>query len=433
MLFPGCVMWSLFSFPADMLGYSGCRFSNVLDDDGLRVPESLQAFSGVKELGLGDTILRWNEICHIAGRCRSLTALSAGANQLTALRSVEYGSLSQTLTSLTLEYNEFSTVADLAGLTGLTALRNLHLKGNNISAMAPPGAGATPAFPLSLQYVDLSDNDIKDWSFVDQLPRYFPGLVGLRISRNPIYDAPGSTGANDHSIASSSEESHMYTVARLAQLRSLNFTHITATDRSNAEMFYLSRITRQLASVPESAEDEVKLQHPRYGDLCRLYGEPDVVRREDVNPAFLEARLISVRFHLRGEGEGEGRKKTARIPRSTDIYAVKGIAGRLFGMQPLKLSLIWETGEWDPVAGFYDKDGDSSDEEEAEEETETETEEELGTEDGAPNDKPRGDEKSGRWVKREVVLKDGPRHLGYCVDGLDVTIRVEGSFQRAQD
>jgi hypothetical protein len=33
--------------------------------------------------------------------------------------------------------------------------------------------------------------------------------------------------------------------------------------------------------------------------------------------------------------------------------------------------------------------------------------------------------KGGRWVKREVELKDGPRQFGYCVDGLEAKIRVE--------
>lgn len=399
------------------MGVSGCRFSNVLGDESLQGPEALKAFTGVKELGIGETFLEWDEICHIASRCKSLASLSAGANQLTSLPSIDYGTLSHTLTSLTLEYNEFSTIADLRGLTGLAALRNLHLKGNNISALADPDAEPAPVFPPSLQYLDLSGNDIKDWSFIDQLPHHFPGLTGLRISRNPIYDSHTGVAGDDQTTASSSEESHMYTVARLAQLRSLNFTHITASDRSNAEMFYLSRIARQLASVPEEAEEAVKRQHPRYAELCGVYGEPDVVRRLDVNPAFLEARLISVRFHLGGDREG----KTARIPRSTDIYAVKGIAGRLFGMQPLRLSLIWETGEWDPVAGFYDKDGDSSDEED---------DEELEAEDQSPGDEQGAEEKSGRWVKREAVLKDGPRQLGYCVDGLDVTIRVEGNQEK---
>ena len=395
--------------------YSGNRFMNVLEDESIRGTETLEAFTGVKELALGDTLLSWSELCLIASRCSSLASLTAGTNQLTTLPQVNYGSLTQTLTSLNLEYNDFTTLVDLQSLTGLTALRNLHLKGNNISTLAPPGSDA-PIFPPALQYLDLSHNDIDDWTFVDRLPHHFPGLTALRVSKNPVYDKQGDTGVGT-SATSSSEESHMYTIARVAQLKSLNYSYISASDRSNAEMFYLSRIAKQLASVPETAEESVKVQHPRYAELCEIYGEPDVVRRQDVNPAFLEARLIKVNFHAR-----DGAKKTTRIPKSTDIYAVKGIAGRLFGMQPLKMSLVWETGEWDPVAGIYDRDGDSSDEE-----AEEMNMDQIGTE-NQPNSEGNGveDRTGQRWVKREVILRDGPRQLGYCVDGPDVTIRIEG-------
>jgi hypothetical protein len=233
-------------------------------------------------------------------------------------------------------------------------------------------------------------------------------LVGLRIGHNPFYDAVDADAK-----ASSSEESHMFTVARLASLKSLNFSQVTPADRTNAEMFYLSRIGKQLAAAPEEAEAEVLALHPRYAELCEIYGAPNVVRRLEVNPAFLEARLITVGFHLDG-----GEERATKIPKSYDIYAVKGVAGKLFDMSPLKLSLIWETGEWDPVAGFDDQEGDSSDEEDAEEERERkEVDKNAADEDNTG--------KPGRWVKREVELKDGPRQLGYCVDGLDVKIRVE--------
>jgi hypothetical protein len=361
----------------------------------------------VKELSLEETMMSWEEVCHIATKCPSLAALDAGSNQLQSLPALNYGSLSSTLTSINLEINEFTTFADISTLTALTSLRNIHLKGNNITAIAPEGVEG-PIFSESVQYLDVSYNNIQSWKFVDQIPKHFPGLVGLRIGHNPFYDAVDADAK-----ASSSEESHMFTVARLASLKSLNFSQVTPADRTNAEMFYLSRIGKQLAAAPEEAEAEVLALHPRYAELCEIYGAPNVVRRLEVNPAFLEARLITVGFHLDG-----GEERATKIPKSYDIYAVKGVAGKLFGMSPLKLSLIWETGEWDPVAGFDDQEGDSSDEEDAEEERERkEVDKNAADEDNTG--------KPGRWVKREVELKDGPRQLGYCVDGLDVKIRVE--------
>jgi hypothetical protein len=236
-------------------------------------------------------------------------------------------------------------------------------------------------------------------------------MIGLRISHNPIYYS-----IDAESNAQSSEESFMFTVARIAQLKILNFTHITATDRTNAETFYLSRIAKQLATVPEAAEDSITALHPRYKELCEAHGEPDVIRREEINPNFLEARLVTTEFHYEGASEEGRRTRIVRIPKSFNIYAVKGIVGKMYGLAPLKLHLIWETGEWDPVAGYDEKDDDdgSDDEDDALVESERDNQATGGE-----------DDQAGLWVKREVELTDGPKQLGYCVDGLRVRIRVE--------
>jgi hypothetical protein len=250
---------------------------------------------------------------------------------------------------------------------------------------------------------------VHSWSFVDRLQDHIPGIQSLRLAHNPVYEKQ-----DVDEKASSSEEAHMFTIARLAPLKSLNFTQITPADRTNAEMFYLSRIAKQLASVPEAAEASVLTEHPRYAELCDIYGKPDIIRRQEMNPSFLESRLITVTFH-RNDQEKQQRK----IPKSLDIYAVKGIAGKLFGLPPLELGLVWETGEWDPVAGYDDKEGDSSDDDD-----------DVPTpsiEPGAEESEDNPAMNSGRWIRREVQLKDGPRQLGYCVDGLDVSIRVEAA------
>lgn len=340
-----------------------------------------------------------------------------------------------TLTSVYLEYNDFTSLSDVASLAALTSLRNLHLKGNNISTVESDSTEGLPVFLSTLTYLDISYNKIHCWSFVDALPDSFPGLTSLRLAHNPVYDnpafdnanAPSSAAAAAKAAATVTEEAYMLTIARLASLKSLNFSAVTPTDRTNAEMFYLSRIGRQLSFVPDTPEAEAKVtaQHRRYGNLCDIYGEPVVMRRKEVNPAFLEARLINVVFLFRPspqEGKDGGVamqldaavEKRAQIPRAFDIYAVKGIAGRLFGRAPLGLRLVWETGEWDPVAGFDEETGDSSEDEDMAVEQETGLSGEI-----------QPQNRAGRWIKREVELKDSPRQFGFCIDGLDVTIRVE--------
>lgn len=422
-------------------------------DASLDSETTTTVFQGVKELAVDETMLRWEEICHIAARFPSLTTLFASTNQLSRLSSVPTSwPFMNTLVSIYLEFNDFTSLTDVASLASLASLKNLHLKGNNISIVASSdtveGDGPPPSPPVfskTLTYLDISYNKIHHWSFVDALPDVFPGLTSFRLAHNPVYDNPGfsstsgattTTAAAATSSSTVTEEAYMITVARLSALQSLNFSAVTPTDRTNAEMFYLSRIGRQLASVPPEDEPRVIAQHRRYAELCEIYGEPVVVRRKEVNPAFLEARLIGTTFRFplssrggrrAGEKAGEEEKgkteeveveeEKVQIPKTFDIYAVKGIAGRLFGYEPLRLRLVWETGEWDPVAGYDEEAGDSSEEEEQAVISGHQNEEER--------EKTSSKNRAGRWIKREVELTDSPRQFGFCVDGMDVTVRVE--------
>jgi tubulin-specific chaperone E len=384
-----------------------------------RLAKSGAVFGKVKDLAVEETLLSWDEICHVAGHFGSVNTLFAGTNQLTALSKVPSSSpLTSNLVSLSLEYNDFTSLADIASLSSLAALRNLHLKGNNISAISDVSSSPIPSFPRTLQYVDISYNRVDSWSFIDALPSIFPGLTSFRFSHNPLYDNPAfdgapSTASTSEAKTTVTEEAYMVTLARLPGLTSLNFSTITAEDRTNAETFYLSRIARQLAQVPEGAEESVTSQHGRFDELCELYGEPTVVRTSEINPAFLEARLVHVTFYL----QGNGLEREVKVPKSFDMYAVKGLAGKLFGLPPLQLKMVWETGEWDPVASYDDDDDVESSEGEEEQQS---LEKKMGT---GTDERQEG--KAGRWVRRQVELKDCPRQFGFCVDGFEARIRVE--------
>ncbi|EFX03843.1 tubulin-specific chaperone [Grosmannia clavigera kw1407] len=416
-----------------------------VDDDSLA-----GTVNAVRELSVEETLLPWLDISRLTACFPALVSLKAGANQLSTLPlSISAPSLPLTLTTLSLEFNGFTALADLASLAGLPVLHNLHLKGNSIATVqstTSENKNASLSFSPSIHYVDLAYNRVASWDFVDDLADVFPGLSSLRLAHNPVYDNPAlddSTAASDSSgkssritsATASAEEAYMITVARLAGLRTLNFSTVTPTDRANAEMFYLSRIARQMAAVPEGpAETAVVGRHRRFSDLCALYGEPAVIRRADVNPAFLEARLVTVLFSLAADPLQQ--QLSVQIPRSFDMYAVKGIVGRLFGTPPQKMRLVWETGEWDPVTGIDDDeaDGEAGEDEIDAEAAELEAERakaaaeaemaESGTPDATDTGHHHGN-KTGRWIKREVELKDSPRQFGFCVEGVQARIRVE--------
>lgn len=376
----------------------------------------------------------------IASSFPSLTTLFAIGNQWSRISSPP-DVFSRQLTVLNLEFNEFRTLSSLQPLVTLP-LKTLYLKGNKISAVSAPDLpdqSLVPVFLPLLHYVDLSYNQISVWSVVDALPTIFPGLTSLRLSHNPVYEQPDSLAPSTNSTATT-EEAHMFTVARLAKLKMLNFAVVGDQDRCNAEMFYLSRIAKQLATVPPEREDEIIKLHPRYYELCEAYGTPDVVRKTAISESLLEGRLVKVKFRFCGSQRSmtgksssgtrkgsPGRTVTIQIPKSCDVYTVQGIAGRVFGVPPLKTRLVWETGEWDPVAGFEDTEGDSSGDEEAmeivvDQAIDKSTVDGVDTEGGEYKIKGK---KIGKWMKREVELKEGPRQFGFVVDGLDVKIRVE--------
>jgi hypothetical protein len=352
-------------------------------------------------------LLSWEDTCLLAQQFESLKVLTASSNGLESLKS-PLSSL--TLTSLTVEYNQFTSLADLAPLSQLTSLETLLLKGNQISQSHSATSGR-PVFGSKLKYVDLSYNQVNSWAFVDDLADMFPGMTGLRLQHNPIYD----NIAKGDGPASNVDDGFMLVLARLGNLKSLNFSPISDVDRRNAEMFYLSRIGKEMAAVPENQEYTITIQHKRYAELCEKYDKPDVIRKgpETINPDFLEARLIKFMFYmppntLPDQKEAIERKK--EIPKGFDIYRVKGIVGRLFDVKPLYVQLIWETGEYDPVAGYEEEEDDSSDDED---------EDTKMTDTKAP-----GNEDKGKWMKREVEIEDSTRQVGYCVEGMEARVRV---------
>jgi hypothetical protein len=376
-----------------------------------KVRPKMPAFTEITDLELDNMLISWDAVKAIIAQFPALSTLSVSSNYFKSLSCP----LSNGITSLTLEYNEFTMLWDIIHLGHMMSLEVLHLKGNKISSIDKEGyqLSSFHAFGTRLKYVDLSYNAISSWSFIDDLPQVFPGLEELRLSHNPIYE----DFSKEDGRITSLEEGYILTLARLGNLKSLNFSKITAADRTNAEVFYLSRIAKALAEVPESEEHTVTSQHRRYSELCEKYGAPAVVRQREgaVNPDFLEARLIKFRFYLPSKsktGHEDATIKLREIPKSFDIYRVKGIVAKMFDISPLKIRLVWETGEWDPVAGYEDEEGDSNDDEDDAEVKGTET-------NGAAT------QEKGRWMKREVEIEDGTRQVGFCVDGLDATVRIE--------
>jgi hypothetical protein len=348
-------------------------------------------------LKLENTLLSWEDLTSITTFFPTLTTLVASSNDYTAL-TPHY--LAHTITDLSLEGNNFHSISDLQPLTSLTSLRRLILKSNDISEILSTG---TPplVFSETVVEVDLSYNELSTWSFIDALVHVFPGLTSLRISHNPLFAALQSPDGR----ALSAEDGYMLTIARLGNLKTLNFSPISEKERLNAETYYLSLIAKELSFSPETKRDEIIKSHPRYDELCEEYGEPVVKREEgNINPNSLAARLIRFSFRL---ADKSGEEFETEVPLSFTAYTLLGIVGKHFGIPPMKCRLIWETGDWRPAPRTDGRIEDGWDSESSDEEEGLVEKGGLG------------------MIMREVEILPGTKSLGTWIDGMEAVVRVE--------
>ncbi|OQO12162.1 hypothetical protein B0A48_02802 [Cryoendolithus antarcticus] len=352
----------------------------------------------LRYLSLSSTLLRPAEIAELCTICPTLVELVLANNQLSGW---DDGVLPASLQSIELSQNDIEVLSDLQALADLPNLRRLLLKQNTIALVA--GDESIRPFP-SLQELDLRSNAIVSWSFFDELPAMCPAITHLRTAGNPLYlDLRSAEGK-----PLTSEDGYILTIARLPQLQTLNYSKVSDKERLNAETYYLGQIAAQLSLAPTMQRDEVFRLHPRWQALCEEYGEPAVARvrsATEIDPKSLAARLVRLTFYTR-EAEVTSSKKlpwTVDWPKSLSIYTLLGLVGRELDVSTLKLRLVWETGERDPVRTTQNEGPewwDSSDEE---------------------------DEAVGRQelIDREVELVPGTRLLATYIEGQEGTIRIE--------
>ncbi|KAL1964702.1 hypothetical protein VTN77DRAFT_6728 [Rasamsonia byssochlamydoides] len=422
------------------LKLNGNRFENV--QPGL-------VFNGISELHIDETFLPWDEIALLTHQFPSLMSLIASTNQISLISSP----LSTTIRNLTLEYNEITSLSSIQVLVSLPNIERLSLRGNNISSVVSSEStndDHTPfQFSRSLKYLDVSHNRIDSWQFVNALPNIFPGLSSLRISDNPLYDQPvaPTNVTNLPEKPMTVDEAFMLTLARLGNLQTLNYSKISQQDRTNGELYYLSLIGKELSAYPQSEEKNILSKHPRFMELCEIYGEPTIKRATDasqsvtINPRSVAARLVKFKFYLSlsspltADNHAERkREQTCEIPRTFDIYRIKAIVSRLFALPPLKFRLIWETDEWDPVEevniGGEEWDSGSDDDDDQEEDVRVvrqEASRETGSGSGKMQASVMTKEDGSKFIKREVELADSTRQVGFWFDDnlREATVRIE--------
>ncbi len=157
----------------------------------------------------------------------SLATLSVSSNKLIRL---DNHRIPSTITTLNLERNGFTSISALLALASLPNLQHLLLRHNSIAIIYDPQdktQSTNVKFPKSLFHIDLSYNAIQTWDFFDDLQDASPGLTALRVAHNPLSDleATGDRGSQG------TDEAYMMTIAKLGNLKSLNFSDVTTALR----------------------------------------------------------------------------------------------------------------------------------------------------------------------------------------------------------
>jgi hypothetical protein len=258
----------------------------------------------LQTLVLDSTRLAWAELPLEA--LPQLENLHFARNAVASL--ARHAMLHSSLASLNLQFLDLSDNRlarldlVLAQLQPLTQLSHLVLRGNPI---VHAGLTAASARPPCLRTLSLSDTLLNDWADIYAL-HVLRGLQDLRVMNLPLFaHMPVQLDAR------------MGVIARLAGIRHLNGSQISAFERVDAERWFLKQ--------------PWALAHPeRRNELAELHGEP--VQAPAVRP--LQSSAYRVSFCCPAKPSVE-----RTVKGSVTVAQIKSVALRLFNQTDAKVVL----------------------------------------------------------------------------------------------
>ncbi|CAO3577068.1 unnamed protein product [Absidia cylindrospora] len=208
-------------------------------------------FQHLKTLVLCNTHITWNQILQLEPLLLHLEDLQLSGNGIKELdRPLTH---LKKLKCINLEDNCIQNWNQVDHLGLLPNLETLFLNGNQIPSITP-----TPNTFNKLAVLRVDRNQLHHWDSFDILDR-LPALVKLRCHENPLF--------KDLHV----EEVAAQLVGRIHGLTTLNGNTISDRERIDLERFYLKLCTRD-----GDTHDMIATKNPRFSDLCRVHGEPDI-------------------------------------------------------------------------------------------------------------------------------------------------------------
>ncbi|XP_051967111.1 tubulin-specific chaperone E [Xyrauchen texanus] len=297
-------------------------------------PTSLSpAFSRLRVLSVKSCALTWSQVLHCAPMWQQLEELYLADNDITEL--VRPVSVLQTLKVLDLSNNRIVQETALE-ISHLPRLENLNLSCTGVSVIQFSDASAgnkTALFP-ALKKLLLDDNNISEWSVVNELEK-LSCLVQLSCRRNPLLQKEKNY-----------ETARQLFIARLSQLELLDMRQVLSDERRGAEldyckMFGLAWLQAGGHCDPEKnhPSTEFNTEHPRYLALIQKYGPPDESELREQKPFALKNQLLTITFVCPDDAERKPIEK--KLPGSMIVQKVKGLLHRLLKLPGAELKLAY--------------------------------------------------------------------------------------------
>ncbi|XP_075851595.1 tubulin-specific chaperone E isoform X2 [Microcebus murinus] len=293
-------------------------------------------FSALKVLVLNRTGITWAEVLQCASACPVLEELYLGSNNI--IISQRPTDVLQTVKLLDLSSNHLIDESQLFLIAYLPRLEQLILSDIGISSIHFPDAGIgckTSMFP-NLQYLVVNDNQISQWSFINELDK-LQSLHALSCIRNPLTEGDKAAQTTRQLI-----------IAKIGQLRTLNKCEILPEERRGAELDYRKAFGNEWKKAgghqdPDRnrPDEEFLAAHPRYQLLCLKYGAPEDGELKIQQPFMLKNQLLTLKIKCPNQLDQKVLEK--QLPDSMTIQKVKGLLSRLLKVPVSDLLLAYES------------------------------------------------------------------------------------------
>ncbi|KAG4305525.1 hypothetical protein PORY_001081 [Pneumocystis oryctolagi] len=248
------------------LNYNQFNITEIMSNDSFKFPN-------IKTFTLNKTYLKITEIKKVSSFFENLEELQISYNSLTLETSEEllFSDRLPHLKRIFLNNNKISCFKTLTKIFGkLTKLEFLSLASNQINSI-----DIIPNTFISLKYLDISQNNIYEWSSIDNL-NALSSLISLKFMDNPL-------------LKEFKDNPSLFIIPRLKNIM------ITQEERQNAELYYLYTIENDVKSGKIINYSCLTAMHPQWKELQKKYKKENPIFKYKKNSKEnIETKLIEL-------------------------------------------------------------------------------------------------------------------------------------------